>query len=232
MPSLPPIAVIAGGLGTRLYPITKTVPKSLVDVGGAPFIDHQLRLFARRGLQKAVLCIGHLGDQVEAHLAAAGTQGLDVRFSHDGDVLRGTGGAICQALPLLGDEFLVTYGDSYLDIDYAGVVEEFRRCGLPGLMTVYRNRDAHDRSNVEYDGARIVVYDKKNRTPEMQYIDYGLLALRTEAFNVWRDRPAFDLAELLGQMVADGHLAGYEVRQRFYEVGSHAGIADLEAYLA
>jgi NDP-sugar pyrophosphorylase family protein len=232
MSVMPPIAVIAGGLGTRLYPMTKTIPKSLVGVGGTPFIDHQLRLFARRGLCKAVFCVGHLGEQIEAHLAEHGSQGVEVLFSHDGKVLCGTGGALRQALPLLGDEFLVTYGDSYLDIDYRAVVDAFRHSGLPALMTVFRNRDCWDRSNVEYESGRVVVYDKKNRTSQMQYIDYGLLAMRGESFEGWQNRSTFDLAELLGRMATDNCLAGYEIHQRFYEVGSQAGIADLDKCLA
>jgi MurNAc alpha-1-phosphate uridylyltransferase len=232
MNTMPPIAVIAGGLGTRLYPITKTIPKSLVSVGGTPFINHQLRLFARRGLRKAVFCVGHMGEQIEAHLAEHGSQGVEVLFSHEGQVLRGTGGALCQALPLLGDEFLVTYGDSYLDIDYRAVVDAFHQSRSPALMTVFRNQDCWDRSNVEYDGNRIVVYDKKNRTPRMQHIDYGLLAMRSESFEGWQNRPTFDLAELLGPMATDNCLAGSEIHQRFYEVGSQAGIADLAEYLA
>ena len=147
-------------------------------------------------------------------------------------VLRGTGGALRQALPLLGDEFLVTYGDSYLDIDYRAVVDAFRQSRSLALMTVFRNQDCWDRSNVEYDGNRIVVYDKKSRTSRMQYIDYGLLAMQGKRFEGWQDQQAFDLAELLGSMATDNRLAGYEVHQRFYEVGSQAGIAELAEHLA
>ncbi len=231
MKTMPPIAVIAGGLGTRLYPVTKTITKCLVDVCGTPFIDHQLRLFARCGLHKAVFCVGHLSEQVEAYLNEHDTHGVEVLLSHDGDVLRGTGGALSHALPLLGTEFLVTYGDSYLDINYRAVAETFRRSQALALMTVFHNENSWDTSNVEYDGQQIIDYDKKNRTSRMEYIDYGLLAMHIDAFKNWRDRKAFDLAELLSTMAKNQHLDGYEVHQRFYEIGSQAGIADLSEYL-
>lgn len=232
MGALPPIAVIAGGLGTRLYPITKTIPKSLVDIAGESFLDWQLRLFARRGITRVVLCVGHFADQIEDHLKRRGSCGLDVQLSYDGDSRLGTGGAVRRALPLLGDDFLVTYGDSYLDIDYRAVTEAFRATADPALMTVFRNEDCWDHSNVEFDGTLVQVYDKSRRTPRMAHIDYGLLAMRREAFDPWLDHPAFDLADLLGPLASAGRLVGFEVFDRFYEIGSVQGIADLERYLA
>ena len=231
MTALPPIAVIAGGLGTRLYPITKTIPKSLVQVKGAAFIDWQLKLFAKRGITKAVFCLGHLGEQIEAHIEKHGSQGIDVAFSHDGDLLRGTGGAIGAALPLLDETFFVTYGDSYLDIDYRAVNAAMERSSASALMTVYRNNDAWDRSNVAFDGGRILIYDKKKRSKDMQYIDYGLLLLTKDSLIPFRDKNTFDLSDFLSPLAETGKLAGFEVENRFYEVGSSKGILDLENYL-
>lgn len=231
MIDMPPIAVLAGGLGTRLRPVTTTIPKSLVDVAGRPFIAHQLDLFARRGIREAVFCVGHLGDQIEGYVHDGRRFGVKVRFSHDGDCLRGTGGAIQHALPLLGDEFLVTYGDSYLDIAYDRVVEAFRTSRAPALMTVFKNEDNWDKSNVEFEHDRILVYDKKNRTPRMQHIDYGLLVMSPAAFVSCGTRASFDLAELLGPMADAGSLAGFETTTRFYETGSQSGIADLTSHL-
>jgi N-acetyl-alpha-D-muramate 1-phosphate uridylyltransferase len=231
MPGMPPIAVLAGGLGTRLRPVTTTIPKSLVEVAGAPFIAHQLELFARRGIREAVFCVGYLGEQIEDYVRDGRRFGVKVRFSHDGNQLLGTGGALRHALPLLGDEFLATYGDSYLDIAYDEVVKAFRASGAPALMTVFRNQDNWDRSNIEYRDGCVVVYDKKKRTPSMHYIDYGLMVLTPAAFSGWLNAESFDLTEPLGQLARDGHLAAFETMTRFYEAGSPSGIADLAEHL-
>ncbi len=228
--NIPPIAIIAGGLGTRLYPVTATIPKSLVEVAGEPFVAHQLRLLARRGVSRVVFCVGHYGDQIEAVIGDGRAYGLSVQWSYDGDKLLGTGGAVRKALPLLGPDFLVTYGDSYLDIPYAPIVAAFRSSGVPALMTVFRNADAWDSSNVEFSGGRIVRYDKVNKVPSMRHIDYGLLAMTAASFARQTDGP-FDLSVLLGRLVEEGQLAGFETTQRFYETGSHQGIEELAAHL-
>lgn len=231
MKHIPPVVVLAGGLGTRLYPVTKTIPKNLIEVAGKPFVSHQLELFARRGIQEVVFCLGYLGEQVEEYVGDGSRFGLSVRYSYDGDVLRGTGGAIRQALPLLGRDFLVTYGDSYLNVAYGAIIEDFHDRSLDALMTVYRNEGAWDTSNVEYEEGWVRVYDKKNLTSRMRHIDYGLLVMRQEVFTGWEDMEAFDLSDLLSPMAASGKLAGFEATFRFYEIGSRQGISDFEAYL-
>lgn len=214
-----------------MYPITKTIPKNLIEVAGRPFVAHQLELFARRGIREVVLCLGNLGEQVEEYVGDGSRFGLSVRYSHDGNVLRGTGGAVLRALPLLGPEFLVTYGDSYLNVPYGEIVEVFRDRRVDALMTVYRNEGAWDTSNVEYEGGWVRAYDKKNLTSRMCHIDYGLLVLRLEVFSGWEKREAFDLSDLLTPMAASGQLAGFETTFRFYEIGSRQGISDFEEYL-
>jgi NDP-sugar pyrophosphorylase family protein len=233
MSAMPPIAVIAGGLGTRLGAITAMIPKALVEVAGRPFVAHQLELFARRGVREAVFCIGHFGEMIEDFVGDGRKFGVAVRYAHDGDRLRGTGGAVLNALPLLGDEFLVTYGDSYLDIDYEAVVAAFRASGMPALMTVFRNEGRWDTSNVEFSGGNVIAYSKVQRTERMQYIDYGLLAMTQAAF-AGREEcgEAFDLAAILTPLAAAGRLAGLETTTRFYENGSASGIADLSRHLA
>ncbi len=229
---MPPIAVLAGGLGTRLGAMTAAVPKALIEIAGRPFVAHQLELFARRGIREAVFCIGHFGRQIEDFVGDGSHFGLTVRYSHDGEVLRGTGGAILNALPLLGKEFLVTYGDSYLDIPYEDVVAAFRSSGLPALMTVFRNDDRWDTSNVEFEGGRVIAYEKVQRTERMHHIDYGLLAMSPGAFDGWRHTGKFDLAAVLSPMARAGQLAGFETATRFYEIGSRSGIVDLSKRLA
>jgi NDP-sugar pyrophosphorylase family protein len=226
-----PVALLAGGLATRLRPVTATVPKALVEVAGRPFIDHQLALLRRNGVRRVVLCLGHLGEQVEAHLGDGQAHGLELAYSHDGPRLLGTGGALRRAAPLLGDVFWVTYGDSYMDIDYAAVLAHFAGADALGLMTVLRNDDRWDRSNVVFRDGRLVRYDKRAASPEMNYIDYGVALLRREALErIPPDRPC-DLADLYGALVAEGRMLGYEVARRFYEIGTPAGLEETRAYL-
>lgn len=229
---MPPVAVLAGGLATRLRPVTETIPKSLVTVAGEPFLAHQLRLLAREGVTRVVLCTGHLSEQIEAFVGTGAAFGLTVAVSRDGDRLLGTGGALRRALPLLGPEFLVLYGDSYLDTPFAPVVSAFRRSGCPALMTVHRNEGRWDTSNVEFADGRIRRYDKIDRTPAMRHIDYGLGCLRADALAGWPAEEPFDLAAVYGALVRSGELAAHEVAERFYEIGSHQGLAETEALLA
>jgi len=226
-----PVAVLAGGLGTRLYPVTEAIPKSLVEVGGEPFVAHQMRLLKANGVREVVMCVGVLAEMIQDYLGDGSRFGVRVQYSFDGPVRRGTGGAILQALPLLGDAFFVLYGDSYLPCDYRKVERAFQDSGRLGLMTLYRNEGQWDSSNVEFAEGRIVTYDKKNRTPRMQYIDYGLGVFRKEAFGAPRESN-FDLAELYQSLLARNELAGLDVPERFYEVGSFEGIRDLTEYLA
>ena len=229
--TLPPVAILAGGLATRLRPLTVRVPKAMIPVAGEPFIAHQLRLLRREGAAEVVLCLGHLGAQVEAFVGDGARFGLKVRYAFEETRLLGTGGALRQALPLLGPRFLVLYGDSYLDIAYAPVVAAFEASGLDGLMTVYRNEGRWDTSNVVFEGGRILAYSKTARRPDMRHIDYGLGVLKAAALAPYPEGEAFDLAEAYGALVAAGRLAGLEVRQRFYEIGSPEGLREAEAYL-
>ncbi len=222
-----PVAILAGGLATRLRPITETIPKSLVEVCGEPFIAHQLRLLRSRGIEDVVLCIGYLGEQIEKVVGSGSAFGLRVRYSFDGPQLLGTGGAVLRALDMLGDDFFVLYGDSYLLCDYQAVLASFRASGLQGLMTVYRNEGRFDTSNVEYQAGMIRRYDKKNLTPSMRHIDYGLGVFRRASFAGLPAEQKFDLASHFQNLLAKGQLAGYEVSERFYEIGSVAGLGEL-----
>jgi NDP-sugar pyrophosphorylase family protein len=231
MTAMPPLAVLAGGLATRMRPLTETVPKSMLPVCGEPFIAHQLRLFERERIERVVLCVGHLWEQIADFVGDGASFGLQVDYSVDALPLLGTGGSLKQALPKLGEEFLVCYGDSYLDIAYAPVVESFRASGRDGLMTVYRNDNNWDTSNVVFDGREIRSYSKTERAPAMTHIDWGLGAFRATAFADWPSAVAFDLATLYARLLEQGALAAFEVDQRFYEMGSFPGLAATEAYL-
>jgi len=228
---MPPAAILAGGLATRLRPVTGTVPKAMVEVAGKPFIHHQLDLLKRKGIRRAVVCAGHLGEQIQAYVKNGSSLGLTVSYSFDGASLLGTGGALRKAAPLLGDVFWVTYGDAYLDADYAAVLEFFRGRSSPGLMTVYHNENQWDQSNILYAGGQILNYDKKRPTPDMKHIDYGLSLLSREVLDGIPAGKAFDLADLYAALVKSGQMLGYEVDRRFYEIGSPEGLRETRAYL-
>lgn len=227
-----PVAILAGGLATRLRPLTETVPKALLPIRGEPFLAHQLRLLSGSGIERAVLCLGYLGGQVREYAGDGRAFHLHLDYSFDGPTLLGTGGALRQALPLLGDEFFVLYGDSYLPCDYGAVENAFHAAGKTGLMTVFRNQGLWDSSNVEFSEGQIRAYDKTNRTPRMQYIDYGLGVVRREPFDAIPEGQPADLAAIYQDVLKRGELAGYEVTERFYEIGSPQGIHDLEEFLS
>jgi len=226
-----PVAILAGGLATRLRPITEKIPKSLVPVAGKPFLAHQLELLRSRGIRRAVLCIGYLGEMIQRDFGDGKNFGVQLDYSFDGPKLLGTGGAIKRALPKLGEEFFVLYGDSYLPLQYAPVAEFFHHSGKSGLMTVYRNEGKYDASNVVFRDGEIAVYDKKNKLPEMRHIDYGLSLFKSSVFNAYAAGRVFDLAEVMDKLVREKQLAGYEVPERFYEMGSPAGLAELGTLL-
>ena len=225
-----PVAILSGGLATRLRPATETIPKALIDINGEPFIAHQLRLLGRAGVERVVMCVGHLGDIIEEFAGDGRRFGLHVSYSRDGPKLRGTAGAVGNALPLLGERFLVLYGDSYLPCDYRAVEQTFIGCGLSALMTVFHNRNQGEISNVEFAGGEIAAYDKKTPTPAMEYVDYGLSAFHASVFSAGGEEAA-DLASLFQELIARRALAGLEVKERFYEVGSWEGIRALQRFL-
>ena len=226
-----PVAILAGGLATRLRPITETIPKALVEIAGRPFAEHQAEMLQAQGVTEVVWLVGYRANQIEEALGDGSRWGLRFTYVHDGPVLLGTGGALRRALPDLGEAFFVMYGDSYLECDFADVERVFRESGRSGLMTVYRNEGLYDTSNVEFAQGRIVRYEKKTRTPAMRHIDWGLGVLKASAFASYPDGEPLDLARVYQDLLAAGDLTGYEVTNRFYEIGSPEGIADTDEYL-
>lgn len=227
-----PVALLAGGLATRLRPITEKIPKALVDIDGRPFIDHQLELLHRNGIRRVVMCLGYRGEMVEQHCGDGSRYGMELKYSFDGEKLMGTGGALKRAAHDLDEVFWVMYGDSYMDIDYRAVLEFFHRSGAQGLMTVLRNQGRWDKSNVIFRDRKLIKYDKKNMTPDMDYIDYGVGILHRSALDeLPGERPA-DVAELYTRMVDEGRMVGFEVTNRFYEIGTPASLEEARQYLA
>jgi NDP-sugar pyrophosphorylase family protein len=227
-----PVAILAGGLATRLRPLTDRVPKALLGIAGRPFIFHQLELLKRQGVDRAVLCVGHLGDQVEAAVGDGRTLGLEIRYSFDGPELLGTGGALKQALPLLGDSFFVLNGDSYLPCSFARVQSAYEAARRPALMTVLRNNNRWDRSNIVFRNGELIEYDKNSRRPDMSYIDFGLSVFSGGVFSKYRESKVIDLADVCRELLSGGQLAAVEVSERFYEIGSPRGIRDTEKFLS
>jgi NDP-sugar pyrophosphorylase family protein len=227
-----PVAILAGGLSTRLRPMTEKIPKALVRVAGRPFLAHQLRLLQSAGVRKVVLCVGYRGEMIEQEFGDGSDFGMELSYSFDGPNLLGTGGALKKALPSLGERFFVLYGDSYLPIDYAAPARAFAASGKLGLMTVFRNESRWDTSNVWFEDGVVRSYDKKRITSEMKYIDYGLGLFRSEALASWPNDKAFDLADVYRDLVNRNELAGFEVDRRFYEAGSPEGLAELDAMLS
>ena len=219
-----PVAVLAGGLGTRLGELGRSTPKALVEVAGRPFGLWQLELLRAHGAHRVVMCVGHRGERIEAEIGAP--FGLDLRYVHDPPDLAGTAGALRGALEHLGDRFLVLYGDTYLRVDYADV--DRAAAGKRALMAVLRNEGRWDTSNAVFDGERVVRYDKRDPTPDMQWIDYGLGALRSDAL----DLPDADLADVYGALAERGELYGYEATERFYEIGTPGSLAETAAFLS
>jgi len=227
-----PVIILAGGLATRLRPITEKIPKALIEVNGKPFLDYQMRLLAANGVTRAVLSVAYRGEMIEEFLGDGSRYGIEVTYSHDGPTYLGTAGAIRKALHRLGDAFFTLYGDSYLTADFADVEKTFLASGKQALMTVYRNEGLFDTSNVEFDNGRILAYDKKTLTDRMRHIDYGLGVFRASVFAGLADGESCDLATLYQDVLRRGELAAYEVSERFYEIGTVSGIVDTGNFLA
>ncbi len=228
-----PVVILAGGLATRLRPITEKIPKALAEVNGEPFLAHQLRLLRANGFERVVMSVAYLGEMIRDFAGDGSAFGLRIDYSFDGPAYLGTAGAIRKARPLLGDVFFVLYGDSYLPCRYADVEARHRASGRLALMTVFRNDGLFDASNVEFAGGEILAHDKKRRTPAMRHIDYGLGVFRAEAFDMVPDGDAApaDLAELYARLLNVGQLAAYEATERFYEIGTVQGLRDTAAFL-
>ena len=226
------VAILAGGLATRLRPLTDRVPKSLLEIAGRPFIFHQLELLRNEGVDRVVLCVGHLGEQIRAVVGDGRTHGIAIDYSFDGSELLGTGGALRRALPILGAAFFVLNGDSYLRCPLAQIQSAYEASGRPALMTVLRNDNHWERSNVLYRNGEIIEYDKHSQRADMAHVDFGLSVLSSSVFASYAAAKVIDLADICQDLSRSGLLAAFEVSERFYEIGSLQGIADTEEFLS
>jgi len=229
--NLYPVVILAGGIATRLRPVTEKIPKALVEVGHQPFINQQLRLLHSHGIRDVIISAWYRGEMIRESVGDGKEFGLTVEYVFDGETPLGTGGAIRQALGLLNGPFFVLYGDSYLPCDYADIQSNFDQHKQLGLMTIYRNRGKWDTSNVEIVDGQIICYDKKKRNPNMAFIDYGLGLFQPDVFSSLAEGQPADLAEIYQKLIAGQGLLAYEVKQRFYEIGSFAGLHELDELL-
>ena len=226
-----PVAILAGGLGTRLRPLTDRVPKSLLMVAGRPFIFHQLDLLREQEVRRVVLCLGHMGEQIRGAVEGGLAPGLAVSYSFDRARPLGTGGALREALSQLGEEFFVLNGDSYLPCSLGQIQAAYRAARRPALMTVMRNNNRWDRSNVLFRDGELLAYDKHAPRPDMTHIDFGVSVLSREVLAPYPHAQPMDLADVLHDLALRGELAAFEVAERFYEIGSLPGLKDTEQFL-
>lgn len=225
------LVLLAGGLATRLRPLTEKTPKSMIEVAGYPFIHHQMQLLKSKGIKRVIICAGVMGEQIEDYVSSGENYGLEIKFNYDGEKLLGTGGAVKKVLKVLPENFFIMYGDSYLDTDFKVINEYFFKKKKAGLMTVFRNEGKWDRSNIVFVNGEILLYDKKRDSGNMKYIDYGLGILTQKAFNDVIEEEVFDLETVYQKLLKKNELAGFEIRERFYEIGSMDGIKEAEKFL-
>ena len=226
-----PVAILAGGLATRLQPLSKDIPKSMFEICGKPFAQWQVEALVKQGVSEVVFCLGHKAEAIHCFLGDGSKYGLSIRYSYDGEQLAGTGGAIIKALPLLGDKFMVLNGDSYLPTNFKIIESAFLESDKPILMTVYLNKDTPISSNVLFQDGEILLYEKSNPNPEMHFVDYGLTFFNSNIFDSYKFTRPLDLSDICWELSKMRLLAGFEVDTRFYEIGSFKGIEDFTMYL-
>ena len=232
--------ILAGGMGTRLGPLTKSVPKAMVSFSGHPFLEYQLDLLRRQGVGDIVLCIGYQARMIQAYFGDGRLFGVKICYSVERDGLLGTAGAVKKAEPLLEEVFFLTYGDAYLLLDYRAVLEHFwrhggkrgRGQGALGVMVVFRNEDRYDRSNVIVEDGLVKVYDKQRRLSGMDHINYGVSLLHRESLTLVPAGVPYSQEEWYQRLIERGELLAFETEQRFYEIGSPRGLEEFEELVA
>ena len=223
------VVILAGGLANRLRPVTEKIPKSLVEIRGFPFIHYQLMYLKSQGITEVLICLGHMGEMIQEFLSKK-SYGLNISFSFDGSIQLGTGGAIKNAFSMLKDKFFLTYGDSFLPIDYSKVYQASIEMNDYVVMTILRNNNAFDISNVRYISDNLIYYNKSFPEKNMKYIDYGLSVISKSMIKDFNVAGTFDLADFMCKISKEKKLIGFEVFDRFYEIGSHSGLAETVDY--
>jgi NDP-sugar pyrophosphorylase family protein len=226
------VVILAGGMAARLGKLTRKTPKSMVRIQGRPFLEYQLSFLERSGVKDIVLCVGHLAEQIEEYFRDGGKFRVSIKYSYERERLLGTAGALKNAEQLLDRMFFTIYGDSYPFLDFADVLSYFQGHNKLALMTVYKNYDKYDRSNTVVEGNLVKKYNKKEKPGEMIYIDYGVNLFRKEALSLIPKNQPCSLEELFTKLIAQEELLAYEVKRRFYQIGSLEGLAEFERYMS
>lgn len=225
------VAVLVGGLGTRLGKLTEEVPKPMVLVGGRPFLEYEVELLKKGGIDDFVLCVGHLGEKVERHFGDGTGWGVKMRYSYDGPRLLGPAGAVKAAEPLLGDRFFVTYGDAYLRLNYKAMMGALLDSGRLALMAVLQNRNRYGNSDVEVEGDSVVRYDKRAKGKGMEWVNFGVTAMRKAALSLLKNGERCEEEEFYGELIRRRQLGAFRVEERFYEIGTPASLAEFERFI-
>ena len=223
------VIILAGGLATRLRPLTKKIPKALINVGGKPFIFWQLELLKRQGIKDIVICCGYLGEMIESTVGDGKKLGLNVIYSFDGSNLLGTGGAIKNSLHLLPEYFIVMYGDTILSIDFKKLQNTFNLSKIKNLMTILKNNNKWAPSNINFKNKNIIQYSNNNNS-DTKYIDYGLSILSKKYFEQTK-KQKFNLDIIFKKLINEKQLLAFEVKKRFYEINTADGLLETEEYL-
>lgn len=229
------VVVLVGGLGTRLGELTGNMPKPMVGVHGKPFFLYMLELLKWHGFRQFHFCIGYQGKAIKKYFGNGDKFGVHITYSSDETKLLGTAGALRNALAMLEEDFLLIYGDSYMDIGYNELVYRYIQLKKQGhkkaIMAIFQNNDRYDKSNVLFKNGRIIAYDKKNPTPDMQHIDYGISVLNKKLIaGIPRDQVA-DLASLYNKTAREGSVAAYPIRKRFYEIGTPTSLTEFRKFV-
>ena len=227
--------ILAGGLGTRLWPITRAIPKPMVPVAGAPFLEHQLKLLQRQGITDILLLTGYFGEQIEDYFGNGLKSGLSIRYSRE-TTPRGTAGALRQAAELLAEQFLLMYGDSFLPICYVDVLDAHRDSRAEGLVVVCDNRmaDTDVPSNIALDEHAFVVrYDKDNPgDPQLTHVEAGVLGFSRSIVELIPEGFVSLERHLYPKLILRHQLVAYQTQQRFYDIGTPARLGVIEAFLS
>jgi NDP-sugar pyrophosphorylase family protein len=226
-----PVVILAGGLATRLRPLTDDTPKAMVDINGEPFIHWQIQKLAQEGFKEIIISIGHLGHQISDYLGDGGRYNVGVKFIHDGNSQLGTGGALTKVTESLNGKFLVTYGDSYLPVSFSSIASKFEKSNFPSIMTITSSVHAREKSNIFFSGGRILEYSKNSGDSRFNFLDYGLLGFSSSLFRVVPNARNWDLEELIKSLISISQMEAIQVDERYFEIGSFEGINELTKYL-
>lgn len=224
------VAILAGGLARRLGDLTRNQPKSMLKSREKTFLEYQLELLRKGGIRNVLLCIGHMGEQIERYFGNGREYGVNIKYSLE-DKLLGTAGALKNAEGLLGDVFFTMYGDSYLFLDLSAAMRYFKSQNKLALMAVYKNYDRYGTSNTVVEGNLVKKFSKQEKTKNMVYIEYGANIFKKEVLNMIPQNQFYSLDDLFPRLIEMRQLLAFEVKERFYETGSPQGLKEFEEYI-